>query len=243
MGTGVTLLASLAPARAATRVSPLAALAPVTVSVHERSGRVRAVFSVLMVVGGAGALGLGLLVSSRSSMPMGLAIGILGGAVSFIGVLLGSVYWVPALLGRLGPLLGRGPAARLAAANAVRNPRRVATTSGALFIGVTLVAMMATGAASATKAFSDGLAEQMPVDVVVSAVPGSDARAACRPGSPTRCAASPTSPTSPGSPRPASSSRCPAARPRPRSSGPTRPSCARRCSSRSSPRRSPTRPW
>ncbi|MCB2175472.1 MAG: ABC transporter permease [Actinomycetales bacterium] len=175
VGTGVTLLASLAPARAATRVAPLAALAPVTTSVHERSGRVRAVFSVLMVAGGAGALGLGLYVSSRSSMPMGLAIGILGGAVSFIGVLLGSVYWVPALLGRLGPLLGRTPAARLAAANAVRNPRRVATTSGALFIGVTLVAMMATGASSATKAFTDGLAEQMPVDVVVSATSGSDA--------------------------------------------------------------------
>lgn len=174
VGTGVTLLASLAPARAATRVSPLAALAPVTTSVHERSGRARAVFAVLMVVSGAGALGLGLYVSSRSSMPIGLAIGILGGSVSFIGVLLGAVYWVPALLGRLGPLLGRTPAARLAAANAVRNPRRVATTSGALFIGVTLVVMMATGASSATKAFTDGLAEQMPVDVVVSATAVSD---------------------------------------------------------------------
>lgn len=176
VGTGVTLLASLAPARAATRVSPLAALAPVTTSVHERSGRVRAVFSVLMVVAGAGALGIGMYLSSHSSLPLGLAIGILGGAVSFIGVLLGSVYWVPALLARLGPLMGRTPAARLAAANAVRNPRRVATTSGALFIGVTLVAMMATGASSATKAFSDGLAEQMPVDVMVSATIGSDDR-------------------------------------------------------------------
>jgi len=174
VGSAVTLLASLSPARAATRVSPLAALRPEMVAEGGRSSRARAWIAGVLVVGGAGLLALGIVVvATRSgSMGIGLAVGMLGGAVSFLGVLLGSVFWVPSLLGRAGRFLGRGIAGRLAAANSVRNPRRVATTSGALFIGVTLVAMMSTGAASATKAFTEGLAAQYPVDIWVSAVPG-----------------------------------------------------------------------
>ncbi len=171
VGVGVTLLASLAPARAAMRVSPLAALRPEVTTDGGRSGRARAWFSALLVIGGGGALALGVAVASHTSMPLGLAVGMLGGAVSFVGVLLGAVFWVPGLLGRSGRFLGRGIAGRLAAANSVRNPRRVATTTGALFIGVTLVAMMATGAASATQAFTVGLSESFPVDVVVAGVP------------------------------------------------------------------------
>ena len=172
VGTAVTLLASLSPARAATRVSPLGALRPEVIAEGGRSSRGRAWIAGLLVVGGTGLLVLGIVMAGRDSMELGLAVGMLGGAVSFFGVLLGSVFWVPSLLGRTGRFLGRGIAGRLAAANSVRNPRRVATTSGALFIGVTLVAMMATGAASATRAFTAGLSEYYPVDIGVSAVGG-----------------------------------------------------------------------
>ncbi len=72
VGTAVTLLASLAPARAATRVSPLAALRPVDPSVRDRAGRVRAVFSALMVVGGAALLALGMALSTRTDVLVAL---------------------------------------------------------------------------------------------------------------------------------------------------------------------------
>src|SRR5690606_29578031 len=90
--------------------------------------------------------------------------------VSFVGVLVGAVYWVPGLVARTGRLLNRtgSPTVALAAANSVRNPRRTASTSAALFIGVTLVAMMATGAAGARVALEAGLQEQFPVDVEVN---------------------------------------------------------------------------
>jgi putative ABC transport system permease protein len=172
VGTVVTLLASLAPARAATRVSPLAALRPTDASVRDRAGKVRAAFSLLLVLGGAGLLALGLVVSHKADTLLGLGVGMLGGAVSFFGVVLGAVFWVPGLLGRGGRLLSRTVAGRLAAANSVRNPRRVATTSGALFIGVTLVVMMSTGAATASETFTRGLAAQSPLDIVVSGVGG-----------------------------------------------------------------------
>ena len=173
VGTLVTVLAALAPARAATRVSPLAALRPSDAPhVTERSGRLRAIASAVLTIGGALALVGGMTLAGAGSLMAGLGIAVLGGAVSFIGVLVGAVFWVPRLVGWAGGLLGRrgGTAARLAAANSVRNPRRTAATSAALFIGVTLVSMMATGAASTRTALDQVLDEQFSVDVAVGTV-------------------------------------------------------------------------
>ena len=50
----------------------------------------------------------------------------------------------------------------------MRNPRRTTATSTALLIGVTLVAMMSTGAASARTSLDAALDDQYPVDVMVA---------------------------------------------------------------------------
>jgi putative ABC transport system permease protein len=169
-GTAITVLAALSPARAATRVAPLAALRPADAPrATERSGRVRLISSLVLLVGGVAGLVLGITVASRYDLMIGLGIGVLAGVVSFVGMLLGSVFWVPRLVGWIGGLAARsgGTAARLAAANSIRNPRRTASTSAALFIGVTLVAMMSTGAASTRSALDQSLQAQFPVDVAV----------------------------------------------------------------------------
>jgi len=108
------------------------------------------------------------LASSTSGLaPTG--IGVLGGALSFVGVLVGAVFWVPQVVGAIGHLLARtGSAAKLAAANTVRNPRRTAATSTALLIGVTLVTMMSTGAASARATLNNTLDSHFPVDVMIA---------------------------------------------------------------------------
>lgn len=169
VGTVVTVLAALAPALAATRVPPLAALRPVeNPTLGRGSGRARGWTSAVLTLAGLAGLAGGL-AGSRVDLAIGLAVGVLGGTLSFVGVILGSVFWVPRVVGRAGDLVGRwgGPAARLAAANSVRNPRRTAATSTALFIGVTLVAMMSTGAASARVSLTAELADAYPVDVAV----------------------------------------------------------------------------
>lgn len=167
VGTAVTVLAALSPARAATRVAPLAALRPADApAVTSRAGRPRLVVASLLLVVGVGLLLAAALGLSRLDPIIALAVGLLGGALSFVGVLVGAVFWVPRVVGAVGGLLGRsGPAARLAAANAVRNPRRTAATSTALLIGVTLVAMMSTGAASARTTLGEELESEFPVDV------------------------------------------------------------------------------
>ncbi|MDT0166845.1 ABC transporter permease [Actinotalea sp. AC32] len=169
VGTLVTVLAALSPARAATRVAPLAALRPADApAVTSRAGRPRLVVASALLVVGVGLLLVAALGLSRISPVLALGVGLLGGALSFVGVLVGAVFWVPGVVGRVGALLGRtGPAARLASANAVRNPRRTAATSTALLIGVTLVAMMSTGAASARTTLGEQLEAEFPVDVAL----------------------------------------------------------------------------
>ncbi|GAA4625453.1 ABC transporter permease [Cellulomonas oligotrophica] len=171
VGTLVTVLAALVPARAATRVAPVAALRPADApAVGARSGRVRLVFSLLLSVGGAAgmlaAVALARLGAVDAMAPLGL--GILGGAASFVGVVLGAVFWVPKVVAGVGRLVqGSSPSARIAAANTVRNPRRTAATSTALLIGVTLVVMMSTGAASARSSLAQDLDQRYPVDVLL----------------------------------------------------------------------------
>jgi putative ABC transport system permease protein len=174
-GTVVTVLAASAPARAAGRVAPLAALRPAgPPSVAAVTSRGRVALTGLATVGGLVLLGAGMVVSARVDVLLGLAVGILGGVLSITGVLVGSVFFVPRLVGWAGGLLGRGggPAVALATANSVRNPRRTAATSSALLIGVTLVAMMSSGAATARASFDAELDRSFPVDVSVETLQG-----------------------------------------------------------------------
>ncbi|MFD6178292.1 MULTISPECIES: ABC transporter permease [unclassified Isoptericola] len=177
VGTVVTLVAALAPARAATRVAPLEALRPSDApSAARGAGRVRLVLSIIVSVIGFALLGGGVALSTAGGEPsMGLLVGVAGGAMSFVGVLVGSVFWLPRAVALAGRLVGMsGPTARLAAANTLRNPRRTAATSTALLIGVTLVGMMSTGAASARVTMDTELDSRYPVDVTVSTDLSSD---------------------------------------------------------------------
>lgn len=169
VGTLVTLVASLAPARAATRVAPLEALRPADAPSVRGGGRVRLVLASLLTLGGAALLAGGIVLGADSP-EAGILVGVAGGALSFVGVLVGAVFWLPKVVALVGRLLaGTGSTARLAAANTLRNPRRTTATSTALLIGVTLVAMMSTGAASARSSLDSALDDQYPVDVMVAA--------------------------------------------------------------------------
>ena len=188
VGTLVTVAATLVPARAATRVPPIAALRPEDApTTSSGAGRFRLTSSLVLVIGGLGllaaatamaALGGGDRTRPENTALMLLGVGVLGGAASFIGVLVGAVLWMPRVVAALGRLLGGlGPASRLAAANTQRNPRRTAATSTALLIGVTLVVTMRAGAASARSSLTSLLDEHFPVDLVVEAGPTDGGRA------------------------------------------------------------------
>lgn len=164
-GTVVTVVAALFPALRATRVAPLVALRPeVPTTTRTRAGVVRIGAAALLVLGGGAALILG----ARAGQ---LGVAIPGGMVSFVGILLGAVVLVPALVRVAGVLPRRlaGVPADLAVENAVRNPARAAATTSALLVGVTLITMMSVAAMSAQGAITDYLSARYPVDAQITA--------------------------------------------------------------------------
>ncbi|MET4639924.1 FtsX-like permease family protein [Mycetocola sp. 2940] len=142
----VTWLASWVGSRRILDVTPIqAGAAAVEPSRDEASARpVRNVVAFLLIGLGvmllAGGVALGLV-----SM-FGLLVALLGGILSFSGIVLGAPLFMPAILRLVGRMLGRGPAAKIAAANAVRNPARSTRATIGVVIGVTLVTMFAVAA-------------------------------------------------------------------------------------------------
>ncbi|QSR29257.1 ABC transporter permease [Nocardioides sp. S5] len=164
VGTLVTLGAAWLPTRSATRVAPLAALRPDTgVDVRSAAGRWRLGLAALCLVGGGALLALAV---SVSSVPAMLA----GGMVSFVGVLLVGPVLVPRLIRLADHLPGGGPVRRLATGNAVRNPRRTATTAASLLVGVTLTTAILTGLASSRTAIDRDMDDSYPLDATLTAV-------------------------------------------------------------------------
>lgn len=164
VGVVVTLAAAWLPTRAATKVAPLAALRPDTgVDVRSAAGRWRLALAALALVGGAALLAAS--VASHS-----VAVMLAGGVVAFVGVLLVGPVLVPALIRLVGALPGAGPVRRLATGNAVRNPRRTATTAASLLVGVTLTVAVLTGLASSRTAIDGDMDETYPLDATITAV-------------------------------------------------------------------------
>jgi putative ABC transport system permease protein len=161
---GVTLLAAWLPTRRVVRVSPLAALRPDdSTQVRTGSGRLRIALGLLTVALGAAALGAAVAAASPPVL-------VVGGTAVFVGVLLLGPVLVPALIRAAGALTHRilGPAGRLAAGNAVRNPRRTAATAASLLIGVTLTTAVLTGMASSRSALGAQMDRDYPIDLAVT---------------------------------------------------------------------------
>ena len=185
----ITLFASTGAARAATMVSPMEALRPIDATEKRSVKAGRAVFSVLLLAAGIGLAAKAitqanhyaqspsdLAAASSSAQVTPLICAILGAMLSFIGLALSSQVWVPWVLAGLGKLVSLigGASGTVAAANIRKNPRRVAATSTALLIGVTLVATVATGASCATATVNKMLDSHYTVDASVTTTDQSD---------------------------------------------------------------------
>ncbi|MCY1158691.1 MAG: transporter permease, partial [Citricoccus sp.] len=162
VGVLLTVIASSSAAVAATRVSPLEAMRPAEdAALGNRAGAVRLVGGALLLVAGAAGL-----VWGAANINLGVAVA--GGAVSFVGVLMLAVLFVPAAVSLVGQAARpAGVPGRMARLNAVRNPGRTAATAAALLIGTTLVAMMLTGGRTAQVQMDTIFRAEFPVDLQV----------------------------------------------------------------------------
>ncbi len=163
VGTGVTVLASVFPARRAARITPIEALregqAP------SASLRRRSIVGGIVLTLGLAALFAGLFggVSSGASVVgLGAALTFLGAAILAPLISRPLASWIGA------PFKGRAISGRLGRQNAMRNPRRTAATASALMIGLGLVAFVAVFAASLKASAAAALDDQLKSDLTVS---------------------------------------------------------------------------
>jgi putative ABC transport system permease protein len=143
-----TWLASWIGSRRVLSVTPLQAIGGSQELSREeavsRRGRNRAAI-VLLAVGFA-LLALGVVVGFLS--PAAMLIGVVGGIVSFTGLVLGADVVMPPALRLVGRWFGRSAPARLAAENALRHPQRSSRATIGLVIGVTLITMFSVATAT-----------------------------------------------------------------------------------------------
>jgi putative ABC transport system permease protein len=161
VGTVVTVVAALAPARRATKVLPIEALRDSTPGA-QRFSRRRLVSGLALSVAGVAAL---LAALFASAPPQLIVVGVVG--VVFGVTALAPLIVRPMAVAIGAPLRGRGLPGDLAQQNAMRNPMRTASTAMALVIGLTLVAAVAVFGASLKKSFSDVLSTAATADLYV----------------------------------------------------------------------------
>ncbi len=161
VGTGVTVLAAVVPARRATKVLPVEALRE-SAGGAEKSAVRRGLIGLLVVAAGAGTL-LWSLYGDGGIRLFGLGL-----ATSMIGVIVALPVVVRPLAAAIAaPLRLRGLPGDLAKQNATRNPRRTSATAAALMIGLTLVVGMGVFASSLKASFSDVLSDRIDADLYV----------------------------------------------------------------------------
>jgi putative ABC transport system permease protein len=144
LGTSITVLASILPARRATRVPPIAAVREGSVLPQSRFAAHSAKTGVGVVLSALAAIAAGMFAGGVSGAVMALLI-----AGGVLGLFMGIALLAPSLVKPLARVVGwparraGGVAGDLAGANAVRNPSRTASTAAALMIGLTLVTVVA----------------------------------------------------------------------------------------------------
>ena len=167
LGTLVTLIAVLRPARKATRISPLVALTGQVASAKQ-AGRRRmwvAVAGVIIAVIGAVVVALGIQASD-------IYITASGSAVVVVGTVLSLPLLVTAIIGFIGKVSGdtRLPVLQLATRNLARNSGRSAATAATLFVCVLVGSALFVGLSSLNASFDAILGHSSPVDARIFGV-------------------------------------------------------------------------
>ncbi|PGH50020.1 ABC transporter permease [Streptomyces sp. Ru87] len=162
IGVVVTMIAAWLPGRRAAKVPPVAAMNSVHATPTTRGLVVRNSIGAVITAVGAAALFLG--VSQQENLFMAA-----GAGAMLIGVIVLTPLLSRPVIAAAAPLLnGFGVAGKLARQNAVRNPRRTASTASALMIGLTLITALTVIAVSVQGAINKMAVDLLKSDYTVS---------------------------------------------------------------------------
>ena len=164
-----TTLVGVFPARAASRVAPVAALAPVNEAgaAARKKHTVRFVIGALIAVAGCASVALAWRSSGGTKF-----LGAFGGSLlALLGALLVASVLLPALTRAFGSAFP-GTLSAMARENTMRNPGRTSATGTAIIIGVTLVVTIIVGAASVRTTLTNAVNDARPFDLMAVSTDG-----------------------------------------------------------------------
>src|SRR5918996_628365 len=164
VGTIITVVAAVVPARRASRIAPIEALR----EAQDRPGRslrFRLVSGAIVLAVGVGLLIYGLFGTPDNALQLVGA----GVALTFIGIAMLTPLIARPVAATIGkPVRALGVPGKLARENAIRNPRRTAATASALMIGLGLVVFVAVFGASAKASTSAVLDRTLRADFILT---------------------------------------------------------------------------
>ena len=174
VGTVVSLVAAAIPARRAALTAPVEAMRAEAPS--EKGLRVRTAIGAVLTLAGIGGVAYASLAKTADGLVVDGAPTMLGiGAVTLVvGMLVLApilARWVVPVLAAPFAALGK-PLGGLARGNVVRNPRRTASTAGALMIGMVLVSASGVLAASTTASIGSVIESDLKADLIVQSQDG-----------------------------------------------------------------------
>lgn len=170
VGTVVTLLGGVLPARRAGRVAPLEALRQAEAP-QQRTSPSRTVAGVAVIIAGAVLCSVALTRDGADTTSRASLAGA-GAVAGFLGVYLVSPAILAALTRLLNRLPHRRPAVRLATAQVSRTPARSAGTAFALTLGLSLTTVTGMLGASVVNAVEETVTTEVTADLVVGAADG-----------------------------------------------------------------------
>ena len=166
VGVGVTVIASVGPARRAVRIPPIAALS-------DRQAETEVTPRRQLIRGGAVSIIGGVVLAIGLTEPNVLLV-----AVAALLVRFGVAMLAPAVARPLSAVIGRplagafGEAGKLGRLNSMRSPRRTAQTASALIIGIALVSAIAVFGASVSKSATASVDDAINADLLLTASSG-----------------------------------------------------------------------
>src|SRR3954453_22149438 len=179
LGTGITVLASIVPARRATRVPPIAAVREGSTLPPSRFAAHSLKTAVAVTSMSVAAICVAIFASAIATLAVVLLLG-LGIVGLFVGVAFAAPHMVKPLTGLVGWPARRsgGIAGELANSNSVRNPSRTASTAAALMIGLTLVTVVAVLGAGMRHTVESAVTDQVDAAYILDGTDGAPFEAA-----------------------------------------------------------------
>ena len=179
LGTVITVLASVVPARRATRVPPIAAVREGSTLPPSRFAAHSLKTAVIVTAASVVAICIGVFASGLATLAVVLLLGI-----GILGLFVGVAFAAPHMVKPLTRLVGLparrsgGVAGELANANSVRNPSRTASTAAALMIGLTLVTVVAVLGAGMRNTVESAVTDQVTAAYILNGNDGEPFEAA-----------------------------------------------------------------